>query len=514
MGISFFTVSDSKVLVSTLIIGGTCCITTSLNRQDLIFLYLLTVPALVVFAGIQCCPKLKLTAIVCIVLLFSGVVRSIYSPYIDIIHDAALPHILMQTTSIQGCLLSDSKFINGSKQEFLIKVEKITDSNKELSFLTNIETKVIIYNKSRYFAGEQVVLSGKFVLFESMSKSDRDRDEKVLFFYASDLFLRISSKQGDFSLFSKALGLRKRCIEYVYCQFAELPHEVSELSIALLLGRKEDTSNPIIQIFREAGCAHLLALSGMHLQVLSGLILWILSWIMGPKKSKIITSLSIILFVFIAGGKPSLIRSMIMFIIIANRRKKDLMNSAFLLSSLACTLVIQSLVFPASCSGPGYFLSYSAILGIVVFSGKISVRLPGVFPSALRSAVAASIAAFTVSSPFLIHFFGKLYPIGIIAAVPLTVFVTFYMISSMIYLLPISSKGILLIFKELLTLEYRVIEGVSLFFSKTPAIIVESGTIFNAFIQSAGFVLLTVFVSIEYSIYKNRGILSAPYKTK
>ncbi len=63
-----------------------------------------------------------------------------------------------------------------------LKVEKITDSNKELSFLTNFETKVIIYNKSRYFTGEQVVLPGKFVLFESMSKSDSDRNEKVLFF--------------------------------------------------------------------------------------------------------------------------------------------------------------------------------------------------------------------------------------------------------------------------------------------------------------------------------------------
>ncbi|GEM_PF-6778748 len=499
MGISFFNVTDSKVLVSTLVIWGTCCIASGLDRQELIFIYLLMVPVFVVLAGIQYYPKLNLTAILCICILLSGVVRTLYTPLNDLINDPALQHILVKTNSIQGRLSSDSKFINGSKQEFQFKVEKITDFSKELSFSANFETKVIIYRQNRYFSGDWVDLPGHFVF-----------NERALIYYASDISLR----QGDYSIFSIALEMRKSCIEYVYHQFSELPYEVSELSTALLLGRKEDTSNPIIQLFREAGCAHILALSGMHLHILSGVILWFLSWIMGPKKSKITTSLSVVLFVWIAGGKPSLIRSMIMFIIISNRRKKDLLNSDFLLSSLGYTLAFQALIFPASCSGPGYFLSYSAILGIVIFSGRISTLLPGVLPPSLRSTVSASLAAFTVSSPFLIHYFGEIYPIGIIASIPLTVFVTFYMISSMILLLPFFTKDILLILRKNLAFEYRVIERVSMFFSKTPAIAVERDTIFYAFILSAGFVLLTVFVSIEYSIYKNRGKLSVPYKTK
>jgi ComEC/Rec2-related protein len=514
MGISYFHISDSKVLLRTLIIVGTCCIMPNLERPELIFVYFLTIPVFVITAGIQCCPEIKLTAVLCICLLLFGVVRSTYSPFTDIVHDAVLPHILIQANSIQGHVSSDSKFINGSKQEFQIKVEKITDSNKELSFSTNFKAKVIIYNKNRFFLGMPVDLPGQFVLRESIPKSGGVSNERDLYFYASDILPRISSQKRKFLFVSKALELREKCIEFVYCQFAELPHDVSELSIALLLGRKEDTSNPIIQLFREAGCAHILALSGMHLQVLSGLILWIISWFMGPRKSKIVTSLSIILFVWITGGKPSLIRAMIMFIIIANRRKIDLLNSEFLLSSISITLGIQSLLFPESCSGPGYFLSYSAILGIVVFSGRISAHLPGILPRVLRSGVSASLAAFTVSSPFLIYYFGELYPIGIIAAVPLTVLVTFYMISSMIFLLPIFSKGFQIIFREILSLEYWAIERVSMFFSKTPAIIVERDSVFNALIMSAGFVLLTVFVSIEYSISKNRGKLSVPYKIK
>jgi len=510
MGISFFQVSDSKVLLSTLIIWATCSFISGLDRQEMIFVYLLTVPLCIVLIGIQGCPELELTAILCLCLLLSGLVRTLYTPLNDMSSDPALQHILVQSNSIQGCLSSDSKFINGSKQEFQIKVEKITNFSKELSFSAEFETKVIIYNQNRYFSGEWVDLSGQFILFDAKPKSDGGSGKSNLVYYASDITLR----QRGFSVYRLALGMRKSCIEYIYHQFSEIPHEASELSTALLLGRKEDPSNPIIQLFREAGCAHILALSGMHLQVISGLIFWIVSWVLGPRKSKIVTSLSIILFVWIAGGKPSLIRSMIMFVIIANRRKKDLLNTDFLLSSLGLTIAFQALIFPVSCSGPGYFLSYSAILGIVVFSGRISTLLPGILPAPIRSALSASLAAFTVSSPFLVHYFGELYPIGIVASIPLTILVTLYMISSMILLLPFFTKEILLFLRKILSFEYRVIERVSMFFSKTPVIAVERDTIINAFLLSAGFVLLTVFISIEYSIYKQRGRLSTQYKTK
>ncbi|NQT60959.1 MAG: ComEC/Rec2 family competence protein [Bacteroidetes bacterium] len=516
MGISFFHVTDCNVLVSTLVIWGICCIPARVDGQELILIYLLTVPVFVVLSRIKGYPEVNLTAMICICLLIIGVARNIYSPLTDIIKDASLTQIIAQTDSLQGLLLTDSKFINGSKQEFQIKVDKITDTNRELSSSAKFEVKVIIYNPNRFFSGEWVDIPGQFVFFESIPLSADSgvgvggSKKRTLVFYASD----ISLIQSGSSVVSNTMELRKRCIEYVYHKFSELPHEVSELSTALLLGRKEDSANPIIQLFREAGCAHILALSGMHLQVLSGLILCVLRLVMGPKKSKIVTWLFVIVFVWITGGKPSLIRSMIMFLLISNRRKKDLINPDFLLTSLAYTLALQSLIFPATCSGPGYFLSYSAILGIVVFSGRISIFLPGFLPNTLRSAVSASLAAFTVSSPFLVHYFGEIYPIGIIASIPLTVLVTLYMISSMILLMPIPSTEIFLILRKILTFEYRVIESISRFFGKTPAIIVERNTVINAFIPAAAFVLLTVFVSIEYSIYKNRGKLSAPYITK
>ncbi len=344
MGISFFHVSDNNVLLSTLIIWGVCGITSSLKGQELIFVYLLLVPFFIVFAGINCCPELNLTAVISIFLLLFGVVQTLYSPSGNIIHDSALPHILVETHSIHGQLSSDSKFINGTKQEFQMKVEKIIDGSREISFSADFEVKVILFNPNRYFSGDRAEFPGQFVLNESKVQNPGRNNESSLVFYASDIY----PVESENSFLHKAIKLRKRCIEYVYLQFSELPYEVSELSTALLLGRKEDASNPIIQLFRESGCSHLLALSGMHLQVLSGLIFWILRWIIGSKKSKIATSLAIVLFVWIAGGKPSLIRSMIMFIIISNRREKDLLNSAFLLSSLACTLALQSFIFPSS----------------------------------------------------------------------------------------------------------------------------------------------------------------------
>ncbi len=88
------------------------------------------------------------------------------------------------------------------------------------------------------------------------------------------------------------------------------------------------------------------------------------------------------------------------------------------------------------------------------------------------------------------------------------------MISCIVFLLLFPSAEILFLLRKILTFEFLIIERVSMFFSKTPAIIVESNTIFNAFILTAGLMLLTVFISIEYSIYKNRGIKSVHCMTK
>lgn len=492
MDISFGNITDIKDLVSVLCIWGICYLLSSMEGTEMVIFYIISVSFLVVIAGIPGNPVVTITAVICICLIITGLSRSIYNPSATLINDEAILKIIQQTDSLQGYIFSDSRFINGSKQELHITAVNFLSSKKELTFSSQSRVTVILYNSNRFFKGESVELKGKFVLFE----------QGTLIFYSSEIHLI----QGESVINIKATALRKSCIEYVYRKLSGLPYEVSELSAALLLGRKEDTSNPIIKLFRQAGCAHILALSGMHLQVISGIIAWLLSRIMRRKLSIKITSACVMIFVWITGGKPSLIRSMIMFIILSNRRYQDHLNPNFLLTALSYTIALQFLLFPATCSGPGYYLSYSAIFGILALSGRIAILLPGFIPNAVRSLLSASLAAFTVSSPFLVHYFGEIYPIGILASIPITLLVTCYMVSSMIILLPFPSIDFFRIFQQLLTAQFKFIEYVTRFFSRTPVLRIEENTIFSAFSVSSGFMLLTVFISIEYSIYKIRSL--------
>jgi len=200
-----------------------------------------------------------------------------------------------------------------------------------------------------------------------------------------------------------------------------LSPKAARLSRALVLGDREALFKSEKTAFRQAGLAHLLALSGLHVGLLVGAFLLFL-YPLGRARYP----LALILvagYLALAGPSPSLVRAALMaavflgFLFFGKGRVE-----AF--SALAAALFLQLVLTPYAVRDLGFRLSYLAVLGLLVFLPpllKPFERLPRPLFWALSAAL-ATLAAQAATLPLLLDAFHELplfAPFANVLALPL-----------------------------------------------------------------------------------------------
>lgn len=130
------------------------------------------------------------------------------------------------------------------------------------------------------------------------------------------------------------------------------PQNSDLLSCALVLGRADEGTVPLREEARGCGCSHILALSGMHLGILCSISLVIFG---RRKLGRFMSNFAVLVFVFLAGPRPSLVRAAILF----------LLTSIPLRERTIVCLIVQAILFPYSVSDLGCCYGYLAIVGLV-----------------------------------------------------------------------------------------------------------------------------------------------------
>lgn len=198
------------------------------------------------------------------------------------------------------------------------------------------------------------------------------------------------------------------------------------LLLALLSSNRDFLILPVSEAFRNAGLAHVLALSGMHVSLVSLTALQMGS-IFGKKSLAIKFSLvSIIFFVWFAGAAPSLNRALGMMILIIIG--KSLGFQPPMISVLCTMLIFHIAVKPDDALSLGFMLSYGALAGILVFGSAVHDILTGKIPPKILGSFSASIGAQTFTAPIVISKIGVLAPVGIIASVIVSPLISAFLI--------------------------------------------------------------------------------------
>ena len=250
--------------------------------------------------------------------------------------------------------------------------------------------------------------------------------------------------------------------------------EAGGLLLALLAADKAFLPAGCIAAFRNAGLAHILALSGMHLSLI-GTAAMQGGRIFGHKSRAVWFSLAaVFLFVWFAGSAPSLNRALGMVCIAAAGNALGLKPPP--LSVLCAMLTVHIAIAGAEAITLGFMLSYGACAGIIIFGNACAHLLRGKIPPAFASSISASVGAQLFTAPIVIFAIGNIAAAGVIASCVVSPLVSVFLIAGLIciplalifpFTSPLLGYG--------LNAAYRIIFASADFFARLPVIAPESG---------------------------------------
>lgn len=135
---------------------------------------------------------------------------------------------------------------------------------------------------------------------------------------------------------------------------------------ALLTGNRTSLTSETIQVFRNSGASHILALSGLHLGIIYGIMKKILSLAGGSRSVRILGSILCIaicgFYTLSTGAGDSITRAFIF--IVTGETASLLMRTRRLSRILMTGLIIHLALMPRSISSISFQLSYAAMAGI------------------------------------------------------------------------------------------------------------------------------------------------------
>ncbi len=175
---------------------------------------------------------------------------------------------------------------------------------------------------------------------------------------------------------------------------------------AMLLGDKSMLDEEIQTQFSEAGIAHIIAISGLHISIVADGIERILKLRMGEKKAGRWALGLIWVYALWTGGALATLRAALMLTI---RRGARLFSRTYdplcaIASSMLVILLLEPLYFLSS----AFWLSYMALFGMSF--GRILVMRCTILPYWLRKGIASSAGIIFLTGPILLWFYYELSP--------------------------------------------------------------------------------------------------------
>lgn len=266
-------------------------------------------------------------------------------------------------------------------------------------------------------SGARLAFSVKYATMNSIDKPGIVPVEPI-FFVSEATFLGFENNL--FGKIEKARGLSR-------LQFKRLMYAWKDsggLLLALISGSSEYTDGTISEAFRDAGLAHILALSGMHLSFFAGLAA-LLTKFFGKRVSDLASIMLVLLFVWFAGLTPSLLRALLFTLIGYVVRKLGLAPTSLQILSL-CFLIHISIA-PQDLFQLSFQLSYASLAGIILCTKLFEPLFYHRLPPALASGLSTSCGAQSFSVPISVSVFGNFAPAGILATTVVSPLVTIFL---------------------------------------------------------------------------------------
>ena len=203
-----------------------------------------------------------------------------------------------------------------------------------------------------------------------------------------------------------------------------LPPDVAPAAIALLLAERSRLDAPTTRMFADAGLAHLLAISGLHVGVLAAVALVVGGlFFVGPPRFLAAAGL-VVGYVCLIGAPPAATRAAVLFAGYAFCRARG--SPARISELLGAAALVALVSDPMTLLDAGFQLSFAGCTGLLLGDGiarrawatkpdrpsRAQRRARRAVRSSLR-AIGASAGAFALTAPLVAWHFYRIAPVSV-----------------------------------------------------------------------------------------------------
>ncbi|EOI6975886.1 DNA internalization-related competence protein ComEC/Rec2 [Listeria monocytogenes] len=360
-----------------------------------------------------------------------------------------------------SCQIIDNLKIDGDNFQAFVRCEK---EKFQLSYKITTEEEQQRLKKLHY---------GQFISISANVETPSANRNQNQFNYQTYLknqnvhyILRASnlaiSNQFSPSFLMRIQNIRLKIITHLTEKIAPT---ISPYCLALISGEKNGFSPEMYEVYQQMGVVHLLAISGLHVNLLIGAIYFLLLKF-GITRERAITCLLVFLpfYVILTGANPPVIRAATMTALLLLSEKYTTKWSSF--SAICLSFILFFLLQPYVMKEVGFQLSYAVSFGIILSSRHILTKQQNAFTKSLAISFISTIMSSAVmmyhfySFSWIGIFFNLIYvPIFTIIILPgcLTVFV-----------LSFFSTEILHFPEAMLTFLIQFVEKLTYIFAKIP----------------------------------------------
>ncbi len=322
--------------------------------------------------------------------------------------------------------------IRDYKISYVIRTAEVVSEGRSRAIKGKVLLSVLNSPESRIYGyGREISIKGQ--LSEPKSKRNPGGFDYRRFLYQSGISatiyssgdnIQIGAYTGRNILVSAGFGIRAAIVEVIE---KSLPREQAGLLLGMLIGYTEGLSDEVKACFSDAGLSHIMAVSGMNVAFIVFPLAFLFKKMrLGERISNSIIIFVLVLFVFVTGFSPSVVRAVIMGIALLAggilRRETDVYTS------IAFSAVLLLALNPYTLFDIGFQLSFAATLSLVMFykrlKGLLTVRY---LPGPVREILAVTLAAQIGVLPITAYYFNKVSLVSMVSnivVVPLVEAVT------------------------------------------------------------------------------------------
>jgi competence protein ComEC len=148
-----------------------------------------------------------------------------------------------------------------------------------------------------------------------------------------------------------------------------MPSPESALLNGILIGDDNEIPENIQEAFRRTGTSHIVAISGFNVSIIIALVVSMLSRLLNKRSVALVAIPAIVGYVLLVGASASVVRAGVMAILALIGQL--LWRRGFTLNTLCAAAFIMLLMDPQTLFDAGFQLSFTATLGLVLYSDKL-----------------------------------------------------------------------------------------------------------------------------------------------